>query len=116
MDTPAPPPPVSFWVYILQTRAGSYYTGHTADLARRYRQHLAGRCRFTRGFTPVGIVACWRVAGSRGQAMRVEAMIKRWNRREKEHLVERPELLWEKARRELDPAPPIEVADPGGAS
>jgi putative endonuclease len=103
-----------YWVYILQVRGGSYYTGCTSNLARRYRQHQAGRCRFTRGFPPVAIAQCWTLRGGRSAAMRVESLIKRMQRRGKEAIVRRPDALIPAVRRELGAGVAIEPAPPEG--
>jgi len=36
--------PAMFWVYILKCADGSYYTGHTDNLATRLDQHITGAC------------------------------------------------------------------------
>jgi len=84
-----------YWVYILQVSGGKYYTGYTADLSQRYQQHLNGtaKCKYTTTFPPVKIEQCWKVFASRGTAMRVENLVKRKKRKEKEHLIENPSLL-----------------------
>ncbi len=111
------PEPRWYWIYILQTRGGRYYTGYTEDLARRYRQHRMGdsRCRFTRGFPPEGVARCWRVYGTRGVALRIEALIKRQNRRAKERLIQEPGGLARLVRRGLGLKTPIRAARPNGA-
>ena len=43
-----------FFVYILQCRDGTFYTGYTPDLARRLELHNAGQgAKYTRGRRPV---------------------------------------------------------------
>ncbi len=104
------------WVYMLRLRNGNLYTGTTADLTRRYRQHLAGKAsRYTRSFPPVGIAGCWRLTGTRGAALRVELFVKSQPRRTKEHLLRHPEALaglWAASGRDGGLA--IEPQDPAG--
>jgi putative endonuclease len=85
----------SYWVYILQVTNGTYYTGCTTDVHRRYREHVdgRGRCRYTRSFPPVRLVQCWRVLDSRGAALRIERFVKKKPRVLKSELVRNPELL-----------------------
>jgi putative endonuclease len=79
---------------------GSYYSGYARDLGQRYRQHLRGKgARCTRSFRPLRIEACWQLFGSRGTALRVEALLKSCDRRGKEALVQRPEGLAALVRR-----------------
>ena len=83
-----------YWVYILLCENGAYYTGCTQDLARRYRQHQRGQGgKYTRSFRPLRIARCWRVAGGRSAALKVESFIKRRSRRKKEELIARPQAL-----------------------
>lgn len=44
---------MTWWVYMLQCRDGSLYTGMTAALERRLAQHQAGKgAKYTRGRGP----------------------------------------------------------------
>ena len=74
-------------VYLLRCADGSLYCGWTVDLERRLSQHGAGQAsRYTRCRLPVEMV--WsRAMGSRSEAMREEARIKRLPRPEKDRLV-----------------------------
>jgi|GEM_PF-1012491 len=87
--------PARYWIYILECRNGSYYTGYTSDMDRRWEEHCAGspKSKYTRGFAPTRIVARWRIRGTRGTAMRIERLIKSLTRVRKEELVARPETL-----------------------
>ncbi len=79
-------------VYLLRCADGSLYCGWTNDLDRRLAAHQAGTAsRYTRSRLPVELV--WsRTLGSRSEAMREEARIKRLPREAKDALVrgERP--------------------------
>ncbi len=83
-----------FWIYVLLCENGHYYTGHTADIEERYREHAEGRgARYTRSFPPVRIAGSWSMTGTRGDALKVELIIKGLTRRAKEALLARPEGL-----------------------
>ncbi len=70
-------PRPSWFVYLIECRDGSLYTGITVDVARRYAQHAAGTgARYTRSHPPlrlVGQCACV----DRSEASRMEYRIKR---------------------------------------
>lgn len=84
-----------FWVYILRCSNGSFYTGYTDDLHRRYQAHVDGRggCKYTRSFKPIEIAGSWKIAGTKANAMRVERAIKKLSRAQKEKLIQKPEQL-----------------------
>jgi putative endonuclease len=70
-------------VYVLRCGDGTLYTGITNDLERRLAQHRAGSgARYTRGRGPLRLLGS-AVAGSRSDALRTEARIKRLPRRQK---------------------------------
>lgn len=66
-----------WFVYLLECRDGSLYTGITVDVARRYAQHLAGTgARYTRSHPPSRLLGhC--AYPDRAQASRAEHAIKR---------------------------------------
>ena len=75
------------YCYILRCADGSFYTGWTNDLARRYRQHLSGNGgRYTRTHLPVKLVYFERQADARAARKR-EAAIKKLPRLKKSELV-----------------------------
>jgi putative endonuclease len=84
-----------YWIYILECDNGSYYTGYTDDLVKRYRLHRSGKggAKYTRSFKPVRIAQCWKLTAGKGAAMKVESYIKSRERKEKEKIVTNPELL-----------------------
>ena len=75
-------------VYVLRCGDGTLYTGATNDVQRRLQTHLRGRgAAYTRSRLPVELIyreAC----GTRGEALRREAAIKRLSRAAKLALVE----------------------------
>ena len=65
------------YVYLLHCRDGTLYAGAARDLARRLREHEAGRAaRYTRARRPVELVWSREVADW-SEALREEARIKR---------------------------------------
>lgn len=84
----------SYWVYILYCNNGSYYTGYTSNLPKRYQAHLNGKAsKYTRSFKPHCIVQCWNIMGDKSLAMRIEHWIKKLPRSQKENLIAFPSLL-----------------------
>jgi putative endonuclease len=70
-------------VYLLMCADGTLYCGCTTDLARRLKEHAEGRgARYTRGRGPLKLTAC-RKRLTRGEALRLEAAVKRRPRRGK---------------------------------
>jgi putative endonuclease len=86
---PATGKTVSWHVYIVRCRDGSYYTGITTDLVRRVEQHnsAAGGAGYTRPRRPVTLVYS-ETAGDRAAATRRELELKRLPRHQKQRLVE----------------------------
>jgi putative endonuclease len=80
---------------MLECQNGSYYTGSTDNLSRRYEEHRKGtvKSKYTRSFRPVRMAGCWRLAGSRGAAMKIERLIQGMNRNMKNEVVAGPERL-----------------------
>lgn len=79
---------IAAWcVYILECANGDLYTGITADLERRFKQHQSGNGgKFTRTFGAIKIVYSESAPG-RSEALIREAEIKRWPRKKKMALV-----------------------------
>jgi putative endonuclease len=74
------------YCYLLRCADGSFYTGWTNDLARRYGEHSAGRGgRYTRTHWPVELVYFERQADA-SQARKREAAIKKMPRAKKSEL------------------------------
>lgn len=77
-----------WYLYILECRDGTLYTGVTDDVPRRVAAHNAGKgAKYTRGRGPVTLryqVCC----GTRGDALRQECHVKALTRVEKLKLIE----------------------------
>jgi len=85
----------SYYVYILECSNGSYYTGYTKDIERRYQEHCDGtdKCKYTRSFPPRRIAACWQVPADISTALKIERLIKSFTRQKKTELIDSPSLL-----------------------
>ncbi|MEQ6915931.1 GIY-YIG nuclease family protein [Halomonas aquatica] len=82
-DTPGSEGERSWYLYLIETASGALYTGITTDVDRRLAEHRAGRgAKALRGKGPLVLVhrEC---VGSQGEALRLEAAIKRLPAREK---------------------------------
>ena len=77
-----------WYLYILECRDGSLYTGITDDVSRRISQHNAGKgAKYTRGRGPV-ILRYQESCASHSDALRRELEVKRMSRQEKLALIE----------------------------
>ena len=61
-----------WFVYLIECRDGSIYTGIATDVDRRYAEHVAGKgARYTRARPPLRLLACFehpdRAAASRAE-------------------------------------------------
>jgi putative endonuclease len=79
---------MSFWVYILRCKDGSYYTGHTDNLEHRIAQHESGAfpAYYTCKRRPVELVFRQDYA-TREEALSSEQQIKGWSRKKKEAMI-----------------------------
>lgn len=78
---------MSWWVYVLECRDGTLYTGCTDDIPRRLAAHNAGRgAKYTRGRGPVTL-RYREETPDKPAALRREAAIKRLSRAEKQALI-----------------------------
>lgn len=76
-----------WFVYILRCADGSFYTGITNDLPRRFKQHNAGTAsRYTRSRLPVELVYQESQA-NRSLALKREVAIKALSRQQKKLLI-----------------------------
>ncbi len=76
-----------FFVYLLECADGSYYVGHTDDLARRMAQHDAGEIEgYTHERRPVRLMWSQETA-TREEALAAEMRLKGWSRAKKRALI-----------------------------
>ncbi len=89
--------PTTYWVYMLHCDNDAYYTGYTTDLTKRYQAHCNGTaaCKYTRSFKPLRIAQSWKIEGTKSNAMKLEAYIKKLSRAQKLQLISQPALLEE---------------------
>lgn len=74
---------MAWCVYVIECESGVYYTGITNDMDRRFRQHAEGKgAKFFRLHSP-RYIAAMRTCGSKGEALKLEASLKRLEREAK---------------------------------
>jgi putative endonuclease len=72
-----------YFIYLLECRDKSIYTGITTDVARRFKEHKDGKGgRYTRAKQVVKVLYTEK-AKTRSQALKREAKIKSWPREKK---------------------------------
>jgi predicted GIY-YIG superfamily endonuclease len=77
----------TFWVYILECRDGSYYTGYTNNLEKRVELHNTGKgAKYTASHRPVKLIWSKQYKYYR-HAIQEEARIKTLRRTQKEKLI-----------------------------
>ena len=76
-----------YFVYILKSNDGRFYTGYTTDLERRFKEHQSGLGgKFTRSFGAEAVLY-HEAYESKSEALKREAQIKGWSRSRKEALI-----------------------------
>ncbi len=68
---------------------GNLYTGITQDVQRRFKEHQEGgakAAKYLKGKKPLKLVFHKQI-GSRSQALKAEAKIKKWTKKKKESLI-----------------------------
>ncbi len=66
------------FVYIIETEDGTYYTGMTNDIARRFKEHLSGKshgAKYLKTHKPLYVVYL-EESPTRGDALRLEIKLK----------------------------------------
>jgi putative endonuclease len=85
-----------YHLYIIECDNGSFYTGITTDIKRRFSEHASGKgAGYTRGRKPKKIVYT-EECGTRSEALRRECAIKKLSRSEKIELVENQSAMIKK--------------------
>jgi putative endonuclease len=76
-----------WFTYILLCTDGSYYTGSTNDVKKRFNDHLAGRgAKYTKGHKPIKVVYKESLP-TKSLALKREAEIKKYTKTKKKLLV-----------------------------
>lgn len=71
-------------IYMVRTASGHLYTGITTDVARRFSEHECGKgAKYLRGKGPLKL-ACSQPAGTHSDALKLELMVKKMNKADKE--------------------------------
>ena len=79
---------MSYYVYILLCRDGTFYTGYTKDIEERARLHAVGRgARYTKSHPPQEI-AYVEEYGTRSGAIKRERAIKKLSHKQKADLID----------------------------
>lgn len=87
-----------WYVYIIQCKDGTYYTGITTNVERRLKEHNSGTgAKYTRSRSPVELEE-YKEFKDRSEASKEEARIKKLTRIKKEKLI--GEWRVERLRRE----------------
>jgi len=80
---------VAWFVYLLECRDGSLYTGVAVDVDKRYAEHAAGKgARYTRSHPPRRLLARFEHP-DRSSALKAEYAIKQLSASAKRELVEK---------------------------
>ena len=75
-----------WYVYILDCKNKSLYTGVTKDLDRRYKEHLKRTSHYT-GYNPPSKILYTESFPTKSEALKREKQIKGWTRRKKLALI-----------------------------
>jgi putative endonuclease len=83
---------VSGWsLYLVRCRDGSLYTGITTDVERRFAAHCNGTgAKYLRGKGPLTLEFSCEI-GDKSAALRLEHLVKRLGKEQKEAIVRKPE-------------------------
>lgn len=78
---------MNYHVYMIETKNGGYYVGHTSNLIRRFERHLSKTgAKFTAQNVPIKVVWSQKLE-SELLAVKREKQIKGWRREKKENLI-----------------------------
>ncbi len=84
------------YTYILECADGTFYCGWTNCLEKRLKAHNAGiGAKYTRARRPVALVY-YEEFGTKEEAMRREAAVKKMTRRQKEKLIAGASPCWDR--------------------
>ncbi len=90
---------IDWSLYILKCSDGSFYTGITNNIERRFKMHQDGKAsRYTRTRRPVEILYS-ETCGDRSRALIRECEVKEWPKKKKEALISGEEQIPKKRRR-----------------
>ena len=78
-------------LYLIRTNKGQLYTGVTQDVQRRFKEHQKGgvkSAKYLRGKKPLKLVFQKKI-GDHSEALKTEAVIKKWSKEKKESLIKK---------------------------
>ncbi|PIP03342.1 MAG: hypothetical protein COX55_00975 [Zetaproteobacteria bacterium CG23_combo_of_CG06-09_8_20_14_all_54_7] len=76
-----------WFLYLIRCKGGQLYTGISTDVARRFAAHQLGKgAKFLRGKAPLVLVFQQKI-GSRSEALKTEAAVKKLARADKENII-----------------------------
>jgi putative endonuclease len=77
-----------YYVYIVECKDGTLYTGWTTNIEERIKKHNQGKgAKYTRSRCPVNL-KYYEVFPTKNEAIKREAAIKKVSRKEKERLIQ----------------------------
>ncbi len=84
-----------YFLYILECSNGSFYTGYTTNIKKRYAEHTKGtkKCKYTRSFPPKNIAASWPIGNDLSLTLSLEKKIKKLTKQQKIALIKHPDTL-----------------------
>jgi len=91
-----------WFLYILRCEDESFYTGITTDVKRRFKEHCKSPkgAKYTHSHKPVK-VAYKKKIGTMGEALKMERLVKRLSKDQKEKLVNKKRALPEKRAKKV---------------
>lgn len=82
-----PTPDIEWFLYLVRCKGGQLYTGIATDVERRFAEHQAGKgAKYLRGKAPLELVFQQKI-GSHSKALKLEALIKKRSRMDKEKII-----------------------------
>lgn len=81
-----------YYVYVLRCSDNSLYTGITSDFKKRFETHANkenAAAKYTKSHNVTGVEAIW-TCTQKGDALRLEARIKKLKKIKKEELIKNP--------------------------
>lgn len=82
----------SWYLYIIECKDNSLYTGISIDVEKRFRQHVeqTSKCaKYLRGRQPLTLVFV-ALVGEKAQALKIENVVKKLSKKEKIKLIHAP--------------------------
>ena len=78
---------IEWFLYLIRCKSGQLYTGISTNVERRFAEHQSGRgAKYLRGKAPLELVFQQKI-GSRSEALKTEASIKKWPKENKEKMI-----------------------------